>query len=348
MSSQSNITSFTADLMQHLKRGYNCCQFSCGELIPCDYHRNRAESLIYGIFDADSNGMRPLHNGVHHVPPVLTGHTKHLFKTLAEGGNLAGGWYLVQEQREWLYGRLVEIFRRTHGECRILVSGVAGYAHFYSYLKIVFDAAKSAEMDCSRLRIDVADTCITPLLEIAAIESAVRSRASSLFLKWRIRRNLPAFRIPLPAANLAFIENLIPDINDCKISLIHCDIESLTGHRMELGCSYDVVTEHFLISMLENVGESIERSRASYARLLKPHGHLLMACGFNTAEFLKGLLDLHEKKGFRTDKDKIYKVWDPFGISPSELQSILHGSATDSLIALENCLIDFERSRDPE
>lgn len=344
MQHKSDINSVTVDIMQNLKQGFSGCRFVNGELLPCDYHRNRAESVIFGVMDNGGCESVLLGDKRHQARLNMTPDLLKLLCEMGDKGNLAGSWWLVQEQREWLQERLMAVLGRCRGDCRILISGVAGYAHFYSTLRVLFDAAHEARFDVARLKIDVVDNCIVPLLEIAAIERSIRHNPYSwLRTVWR-SYDILGVQLRIPAVNRQFIRKLIPDIRKCSVSVIHRDIESLWDNRQELCGAYDIVTEHFLISMMESVEQLIENSRNSYKYLLKRGGHLLMACGFSDLNFVDKLLDIHFSYGFKTARESIVKVWDPYGVSQSELQHI--ATNADSLahsVALDNCLIDFEK-----
>lgn len=333
--------SITSDIMQNLKHGFDTCRFVNGRLEPCPYHRNRADTLIFGILDGGGCETAPLYGNVHHCKLSRTGDVKRLLDMLASDGHVTGGWWLVAEQREWLRRRLAGIFAaRLNRPCRIMVSGVAGYAHFYSYMHIVLDAARDAGYDPSGLSVDVVDSCITPLLEIACIENSIRFGGSWPVSGIRSGYDIMGFRLNLPAVNRRFVKEIMPDIRKCSISVIHNDILDLHEQRGEMNASYDVITEHFLLSMMESVLPLVDRSRAAYSRLLHAGGHLLMACGFSDMGFVENMLKIHSEHGLVADDTDMVKVWDPFGISRSELQQMVNDDDPPS-VALDNCMIDF-------
>lgn len=333
--------SVTSDIMQNLKHGFDTCRFVNGSLEPCAYHRNRAETLIVGILDGGGCDTAPLYSSVHHRRLSRTADMKRLLELLASDGRVTGGWWLIREQREWLRRHLAAIFaERLNRPCRVMVSGVAGYAHFYSYMHILFDAARDAGYDISGLSVDAVDSCITPLLEIAYIENSIRRGGSWPMSGVKSRYDIIGFGLDLPAENRHFIKEMIPDIRKCTIRVVHSDILDMHERRSDMNGLYNIITEHFLLSMMESVLQLVDCSRSSYSNLLRENGHLLMACGFSDMDFISNMLKIHENHGFIADETDMVKVWDPFGISRSELQQMTNDDDPLS-VALDNCMIDF-------
>lgn len=339
----SSIISPDADIMQGLKSGFNKCQFRDGVLIPCDYHGNRGEAEIMGI---DDNGgckaMNISQRNAFKSPIVRSPQMDELLTTLGEGGNIAGGWWLVKEQREWLHRHMVSLMRNKSGDFRVLVAGVAGYAHFYSYLRILINAAAEADFDCSNLYVDVCDACLTPLMEIAAIENSIRTASSSLLaLSLKSSYDVMGYRFSLSVRNRNFIKVMLPEIKKCHVSVLHCNIIDLPYEWGRFIGSYDVITEHFLLSMMQNVQALIDATRMVYAQMLGAGGHLLMACGMNSHEHLERLIDIHSRHHMTLFENDHLKVWDPFGISYNELQDMANNKGVNSYALLDNCMLDF-------
>ncbi|HIQ84197.1 MAG TPA: hypothetical protein IAC86_00145 [Candidatus Cryptobacteroides excrementigallinarum] len=340
--------SITSDIMQNLKQGFDICRFSNGRLEPCDYHRNRAETLIIGVMDGGGCETSPLRSKIHHRQLVCSNDVRRLLGLLSSDGHVTGGWWLVGEQRQWLHRRFAKLFAQYNGRpCRVMVSGVAGYAHFYSYMHILFDAAKETGFDISGLSVDIVDTCITPLLEIAVIENSIRYGRQWGRSGIRAAYDIMGYKFPVPSANRRFIKSIAADIRKCTISVVHNDILDIHEKRNGLTDSYDIITEHFLISMMENVLPLVDRSRMTYSNLLRPGGHLLMACGFSDMNFIECMLKIHAGYGFSPDENDMVKVWDPFGISRSELQQMSNGGNAPT-VALDNCMIDFTLGHQPD
>lgn len=330
------------DIMQKLKVGYRRCTFKDGRLQPCEYHSNRSASIIFTTVDKGGCMTSGLSENVFMSPLVKSPEIIKMLKELNAKVSLAGSWWMVKEQREWLHRHLVHMFQKKIGDrCRVLVSGVAGYAHFYSYLHIVFDAAKQAGFDIGNLYIDVIDACITPILEIAEIERSIREK-TSVFGWGQIesKYDILGFCFEIPSANRAFIKAMIPDIRRCSIRALHCDVMHIADYRKEMVNAYDVITEHFLLSMIENEIKIINEIRSSYASMIRPGGRLMMAGGFNSKDFIDRIIDLHQQHGFVLAEDDNVKVWDPYGLSESQMQAIINNTDVQH-ITLDNILMDF-------
>lgn len=338
-----NKDSVTVDIMQNLKSGFSHCQFIDGHLQPCTYHANRASSIIYGVFDEGGCPARQIDETVYHDSLRLSKEVTELISKMGEGVDIAGGWYLIKEQRNWLYEKMKCILSKSNGKCSILVSGVAGYAHFYSFLKVIFDAADDSNFDISNLEIDVLDRCITPLMEIATIENYIQFGKKSFLRREQMTHNILGYKLHIPKQNMQFIQAIKNKIKACCIRLIHCDILCLKDYRTDLRKSYDVITEHFLTSMVENLEKEIQNIRQAYSTLMREGGHLLIASGISSKNYLEKLLKIHQENGFETNKNEIMKVWDPHGISRDELLEIILNKT--GKVALDNCMIDFSFRR---
>lgn len=334
-----------ADIMQNLKVGFSRCAFANGCLIPCKYHHNRSASIIFTT--TDKGGCRPvnINENTFTSPLVKSPDMNRMIRQLSEGVALAGSWWMVKEQREWLQRHLADVFRaKNGGRCNILVSGVAGYAHFYSYLHIVFNAAKEAMFDLSCLSVDVIDSCITPILEIANIEKDIReSRKTLLGTVIKEKYNILGFNVDIPLVNRKFINSMLSDIRKCSIRAMHCDVMNVGEYCKERVRRYDVITEHFLLSMVENEPKVIDEIRRSYARMVNSGGHLLVAGGFRSQQAMATVLQVHATHGFIPHGDDNLKVWDPYGLPMKRLQDILNNDEITHQITLDNYLIDFIR-----
>ncbi|MBR5104267.1 MAG: hypothetical protein IKZ08_05435 [Bacteroidales bacterium] len=338
----SSKVSLDADIMQELKFGFDKCQFNDGELHPCAYHKGRAESEIFGIEDGGGcESANISQRNVFKSPIIFSPQISELLVRLGEGASIAGGWWLIKEQRDWLHRHIASILRGKRDECRIMVAGVAGYAHFYSYLRIIINAAKEVGFDCNKLYVDVCDACLTPLMEIAAIENSIRKpRAFVLFPSLRSKYDIMGYQLNLSSRNIKFIREIMPDIKKCHIRIIHCNVVDVPDEWWRLRGRYDVITEHFLLSMMQNLHEFIHATRKAYSLMLKPEGHLLMACGANSQSYIEELIDIHGQHGLSLFENDHQKVWDPFGISLSDLQDMANNMDQASAL-LDNCMMDL-------
>lgn len=331
------------DIMKNLKIGFSRCAFTDGHLIPCKYHHNRSTSIIFTT--TDKGGCKPvsINENTFMSPLVKSPEMTRMIRQLSEGVGLAGSWWMVKEQREWLQRHLVSVFKKKNGEpCNILVSGVAGYAHFYSYLHIVFDAAKEAGHDIADISVDVIDSCITPILEIANIEKDIRgSRKTLLGTVIKDKYDILGYNLNIPLVNRKFINSMLTDIRNCSIRSMHCDVTHVGEYCKERIRRYDIITEHFLLSMVENETKIVEGIRRSYAQMMNFGGHLLVAGGFSSQEMMATILRIHDNHGFSPDGDDNVKVWDPYGLSLTRLQDILNNDNITHQVPLDNYLIDF-------
>ena len=335
----TNITSHGAiavNIMHILRGGFtHCRQEDDEQLDVCDYHRDRCNCRIVGI--TDGGGVPTSTFKDHRVQDRLnmTPQVRELLERMAADFDVAGGWYLVQQQREWLEAHVADILQQRRGEpCRILVSGIAGYAHFFSYLKILLQASLKAGYDPHLLDIDVIDLCPTPLLEIQHVYTNL-AQPMSAWMPRTVRLKGLTFRPSYH--NQRFIHQVASQISYGQIHPFCASVDHLPdacGH-------YDIITEHFLISMMERERPQIKASRESYRKVTKPAGHLLMASGFPKEQFVDELIDLHSKLGFMCSKDELVKVWDPFGLSRGTISQMLQNTGTAPYVPLDNVMADF-------
>lgn len=304
------------DTMELLKEGYNKCYFNNGQLEPCDYHKSRAESEIKCIADGGGCNTEGIENSNIWIGNINgSDDLKEILKSISVGENIAGGWWLIAEQRIWLKNRLSAIFQSyntTSDHKYLLVSGVAGYAHFYSYLRIVIEAAKEAHFNLKRLNIDIVDSCITPILEIAHIEQSIRKKRFWFDRSVKRSYDILGYRLNLSCNNIKFINAMLKDIKSVNIRTFHCNILHLGDYCEIMKKNYDIITEHFLISMMQNN---------------------------------KDLIDIHKRHGFVDITEETVKVWDPFGIKRNVIVSIVNELEIDNkdhqLIEQDNVLIHF-------
>lgn len=341
----------TLDPMEQLKDGYNKCFFSDGILRPCKYHITRSESKIFTISDNGGCSTLPLAGDERISTLDYSEDANKLISDLNQGENLAGGWWLIPEQRDWLQTRLTEIFSSFKNDKEnkyLMVSGVAGYAHFYSYLKIVFNAAKAGNFPLERLYIDVVDSCITPILEIAHIEKSIKNDKSLFGSGVKSSYDILGYNLKIPAANEKFIKELLQDLKVAHIRTFHCNILNLGDYCELMRKKYNIITEHFLISMMENSLLKTARCRESYQTMAREGCHLLIATGLpgqNPNQYLADLTEVHNQYGFKIQMKDSVKVWDPYGIQKNVLDAISNDFAIDKRsnrpIILDNALIHF-------
>lgn len=327
--------SVAVDFMHKLRGGFTGCkELPDGRLDVCQYHRDRCNCRIIGITDGGGADTVSLDKDCSQMQLRHTPQIEMLFKRMASGKSVAGGWYLVQQQRVWLENHVTAILRdKQDADCRIMVAGIAGYAHFFSYMKILIDAAHRAQFDVAKLHIDVVDQCPTPLYEIMGLLNDRR-----LLRRW-IPQPIPLNGITIKSSlnNQRFIRAFDDDLFQCHIRPICASVDDLPENCGK----YDIITEHFLTSMMEKAIPQINASRASYAKVMNKSGHLLMASGFPKKAFIDELLQLHSQHGFTCKKSDIQKVWDPYGLSQGTLITILSNPHETYYVPLDNILADF-------
>ncbi len=333
------------DIMHVLRGGYRVCQ-SLEEktLHVCEYHRNRCNCRIDGVRDGGGAESLPFHLSEPNAESrgnlmgalKITPDIRRIFSYMEGNFQVAGGWYLIQQQREWLQKRLVAHLKKRDSSMSIMVAGVAGYAHFFSFLKILIDAAVEVQYPLEQLHVVVVDRCTAPLEEILSVLNL--SFLSRHF--YPFSHKLGDMKMRWVRTNYKFISQMREDIKKIKIetkilSLLDNVPEALYGR-------FDIVIEHFLTSMVEKNMEDIKKIRAFYSVCLKDGGTLLTASGFPSNAFINTFLSLHSENGFLLVEETAEKVWDPFGLSRHAIHLFLHGAEnTTFYVPLENALLEF-------
>lgn len=331
-------------LMFSLRGDFTHCEWRDESLHVCGYHADRCNNSIVGLEpltvsrpgddDVRSGAILKLYDEANQV--VIREKTEGVVKTLkgmAGNDHIAGGWYLVGEQREWLSSRFEDFFDNRSEPCNILVAGVAGYAHFFSYLKTVFKAAEKKAYPVNLINIDVIDLCDTPLIEIK------RLLENPELLLSPFRSRIGDIKMHPSVRNYVFIKKMWKQLKECKISFT---CRSLTDFKLKEPV-YHMITEHFLTSMMEKNGDIIRKTRETYGRVLLPGGKLLVASGFPNKGYIETFLKIHSDCGFSFDRSKLEKVWDPFGMSRQQIRHIIRKEEDEEMtfILLDNLLAEF-------
>ncbi|MBO6517413.1 MAG: class I SAM-dependent methyltransferase [Bacteroidia bacterium] len=322
--------------MQNLTRGLKLCRFENGKVIPCEYHENRSTATIHKLSDGSGEQrVKESRQVIHRRTPDII-RLSHLFNKKADP---AGSWYLVQEQREWLHNQLVDVltsYLAKDEECFLLEAGVASYVHHYTFMDIVIEACGESGFPLNKLHVDIVDKCITPLYQIASIERSLRHK---LFLGKHYRIFDRKFR--MSSQHQTFLKKRKEKLKQINVKLFLRDLRQLEDIQ-ELG-SYDVITEHFLTSMIGKQRESMDKVRESYSRLLKKGGVLLSATGVRDQEFWNNFLSIHIQHGLRPELKTKTDVWDPYGIERGTIVAIGHNPDSSLVAAQDNTMIRFTR-----
>ena len=306
----------------------------------CGYHLNRCNCSIMSITDGGGAPSYPVNEKLNQATCVMTPQIKDLFKKMEGNFQVAGGWYLVQQQREWLQTHVESIMKGRKGQSlTILVAGVAGYAHFFSYMKVLFDAAKNVDFPYKDIHVDVVDRCLTPLLEIRSFLDQIKQQRRVL----PYRSSFGPLNLHFNYTNWLFIRRMQDAINQCKINPDEC-LSLLDGAPRRLWGKYDLVTEHFLTSMVEKQLDDIGSIRQFYKDVVAPGGHLLVASGCPNKEFYEKFIDKHTLAGFEVVDGSETKVWDPFGLSREHIHLLLKlpkEHLDKAFVPLENVMCEF-------
>lgn len=343
---QENHNKATEDIMHILRGGFGvlgCKPTEDGKSVTeiCNYHLSRCNCSIIGINDGGGAPAVSISEKLNQAPCEMSPQVRGLFEKMEGNFKVAGGWYLVQQQREWLQGRIEKIMSDSAGQpLKIMVAGVAGYAHFFSYMKILFDAAAKVNFPLCDINVDVIDRCLTPLLEIEYFCNQVKQSGRLL----PYSANVGPLRIHFSLRNWLFISRMQEPLRQCQINPFCMSL--LKDAPADFREKYDVVTEHFLTSMVEKNLDDITKIRQFYKQVIKSGGHLLVASGFPNASFYKKFIQIHCDAGFRPVPGTGVKVWDPFGLSRQHihlLQSLPSELSSKAFVPLENAMEDYEK-----
>lgn len=322
------------DIMSSLKIDLGLCNFHNGKINPCIYHLNRCDSEIFKLCDNSGQKSGP---DVRQITHKRTQDILKLSQMLKDENDPAGGWFLVQEQREWISKRLDLKFNQLKDKdkrIKILIAGVAGYPHFYSFIQILIESAKRIQIDLKNIYVDVVDKCIFPLLQIASIENNIRfdnlndATYKAFDTKFRIREN-----------NFKFLKSIKNDVKEMNIRIFLRDLRQLEDQE-EMGF-YDIISEHFLTSMFGKIPPIILKTRKSYSKMLNTGGSLLVATGVPHNDFIPMFEEIHSKVNLLPVNESITTVWDPYGMNRADFQAIIENPEGKIIAALDNCLIEF-------
>jgi len=317
-------------LQEEANRGLGDCRLEDDSLTPCGYHRDRAHSrplrLDSPMIEDDNDrteGRLPSNED-----------TKELARCLCDPAWAAwppaGGWYLVKEQREWLHEKVLSYLRHSgRTSLRVLEAGSASHVHHVTYLSILQEVLDAADVDVT-LEVLTVDQCLLPVLAIETLRSGARETPLSV----------QGYDVELHPKLFELIDRtgVLEDPRITGRTLNH-DLTD-TSWLPEQG-EFDLVTEHFISAVLGNF-ELLGDFRTTYARLLRPGGWLLCACGLTKrthGDEYKRFIELNERNGL--ELREIEGVWDPFGMRRDEIEVLLEDQPLQTY--LDNHLFRFER-----
>ncbi len=309
------------------------CQAVGDTPIPCGYHQSRVHCQFIGI----EASLLASNQNQFHTFLKQNNDVKQLAKWFTAKQLPAGSWYLVKEQRTWLEAKLTQVLR-THpnGEpFHIMIAGVASYVHAFGQLFIIMNTLSA--LPCApKVTITFADKCAFPLEQIQALLKQVSQRHG--LMGYRFKLGSSQFKCPNALAKL---------LKKHKVHLreltIHCVQGDLTDETRFTSESFNLITEHFLTSLLYKNFAAIAPIRKNYQRWLKPQGTLLSADGIRKdSDDYNEFVALNQAQGLTLLDDMSQAVWDPYGLPEDMFQSILEGPITRPIpVELDNTLSGF-------
>ena len=320
----------TAKFQDNLNQDYGVCRFSNGRISPCGYHSNKGSNTIFGLFDYD------LEDFPNQVRLKNNKDIKKLSTLFNSSRPPAGGWYLVGEQRDWLRKQVNICFNSIvpKDECRILVAGIASIYHHYSYAWILHEAAKESKINHQQIALDIVDKCVYPLIQIGAVESQLNTNKA-------LKRRQKVFQheFYIGKKEIEFIRKLRPFVKAVNTQLYLRDLRLLDD--LEEQRNYDIITEHFLSSLLMRNTDHINSTRATYANMLKTGGKLLVASGIEDKEYRNEFIRIHREKGLVLEDST--KTWDPYGMDQDQIKALAFNNQATIDALKDNELFVFVR-----
>lgn len=314
-------------------KGIGNCHMDRGRIVPCGYHRDRAEISVHALAENLIMDKAELMMGWF---PETTSFHELAVGFSAGGSPPAGGWFLVKEQRDWLRGSLVRILKSLRDPVlRVLEAGTASHNHHYTFETILHEALLEAGTDHT-IELVVADQCLFPLL---AIETMAELGLPKL---------LETKSMEIAGFSLTIDDSLLRLLADTQIwefdrivrKTLHADL--MSPRELVQSGTFHLITEHFISAVINN-SALLEEFRKTYAAILRPGGVLLCACGITlnrNREEYQWFREMHWDLGFQL-KETEY-VWDPYGMSREMVVKHLTGRPVETLMG--NTMFRFDLS----
>ncbi len=301
-------------------------------IIPCGYHRDRAENVIMKLDSASRANTGNQLERIIDPKPCFVELARRLDK---QGAPPAGGWYLVAEQREWLVAQLKNAISETNSrEIRILEAGIASHNHHYSFLDLVAQALEGATRK-PKIHVTIVDRCEYPI----AISKTIHDE---LITEPNVRSSLPRMEDSSTELFLSFVisRRNAGQYTSIEQSFVVGDLRDPKSIGLEAN-SFDIITEHFISSVIANL-DLLESFRRAYADLLRPGGLLLTAYGatlpLKEVEFQE-VQDMHKRLRFVPGKFEY--VWDPYGLQEDHLDPLLEEDPVSVTVISDNSVQPF-------
>lgn len=312
------------------------------------YHLDRVNCMVYTTAkDLIRQELDENNNRKFYINNIKDWNQLFLYITKRKKLPLAGGWYLNNEQKQFLKNELVAIFCEFHGDLiSICEAGCASYIHHFTYVSIIIDALivankKRKENDRKqtlRASITVVDEFEFPLYQIAEVnERLVKPKKLYPMPFDGIKGIMPGFYVK--ADFIDFLNQYFGLKHYDSLIETHYERYNLCNKEPAKALKFDIVTEHFLMRIdkdeydLKKWLESICRTYQSFA---KQTLHVISAIG-NNAKSEKGYyFDLYEKNDF--NKIILKDVWDIYD------QNKFYGSQVNkgTEITLDNYLVHWK------
>ncbi|RUO77795.1 hypothetical protein [Idiomarina seosinensis] len=308
------------------------CRQQGDKISPCGYHHSRVHCQFAGITEDLLETSQDSFHGFLKQGAATTELAKWFSATYLP----AGSWYLVKEQRLWLKQRLIEQFRahQSAQPLQVMIAGVAGYVHALGQLLIYLEALEQSQAEIN-IAITFVDRCDFPLKQIAGFLEAIKSKS---FFRYKFQ---------IGEDKYACAKGLDKAIRDKRQALARISVDyrlgDLSDPMLFAGEQFDLITEHFMTSLLYKNFDVIQPIRANYAHWLKHQGRLLSADGLRAdSDAYQTFVELNRDAGLVVNQQARLPVWDPYGLQQEVFQNILEGNTQRRVaVELDNTLSEF-------
>lgn len=308
------------------------CRYLGNKNNPCGYHQSRVHCQFAGITEDLLETSRDSFHGFLKQGAATT----ELAKWFSADYLPAGSWYLVKEQRLWLKQRLVERFigHNSSQPLQVMIAGVAGYVHALGQLLIYLEALEQSKAEIN-IAITFVDRCDFPLKQIAGFLEVIKRKAF-----FRYKFNIGEDKYTCAKG----LDKAIRDKQEALARIsVYYQLGDLSDPSLFPGEQFDLITEHFMTSLLYKKFDVIQPIRANYASWLKPQGRLLSADGLRAdSDAYQTFTELNRDVDLTLNAQSSLAVWDPYGLQQEVFQNILEGNTQRRVaVELDNTLSEF-------
>lgn len=274
---------------------------------------------------------------------------KEIFSHIANRKSLplAGGWYLNNEQKQFLKDELIAIFGDFSGDLiSICEAGCASYIHHFTYVSIVIDALIEANKirkennrkKTLRASITVIDEFEFPLYQIAEVDRKLIKPKKLYPMQFDgVKDIMHGFYVK--ADFIDFLNQYFGLKHYDSLIETHYQHYNLCVRDPKKELTFDVITEHFLIRIDKDeydLKKWLENICATYKSFAKQTLHIISAIGNNAKSENGYYFDLYEKNDFY--KIKMDSVWDIYD------QNKFYGNQVNkgTEVTLDNYLVHWK------